>query len=388
MKLLYVIRDPPGFGGAERRLLEISKWLVAQGHTVHVLCGKTQPNLPDHEEIDGVHYHYVALLPHALFKFKRFSFYAGRYLFYFLSLFFGRYIRRFDPDIIIDYVTPSPSFIYPLARLHRIPCAGIIMEYRGYHQWREVADPISAHLGYIGQNILFHSFQYDQILTISTATHRQLVNGGIRPDRIKVIPLGVEEADHIPQEPVARKSNTLLVVGRLMPQKGHTYLHDAFHLVRQQIPTAQLWVIGEGPLRQQLTAYTREKGLSEAVTFAGNISEAEKITHLWQATLFAMPSLQEGFGAVLLEAMACELPIVAFDLPVYREWFNGATASFVPRLNTAAFAQAIIHLLKDEKARQNMAVHNKKCIAQYSWHTAAEMEEQCLQALYQKSSTK
>jgi glycosyltransferase involved in cell wall biosynthesis len=384
MKLLYVTRDPPGFGGAERRLLEITKWLAAKGHTVHVLCGKTRPNLPNYEQIHGVHFHYLTLLPRSLFRFKRFSFYASRYLFYFLSLFFGRWIRRLKPDIIIDYVTPSPSLIYLLARLYRKPCVGIIMEYRSYHQWREVADPVSAHFGFVGQNIFFRRFRYDQIITISQATYRQLIKGGIQGDRIQVIPLGIDPVDHLPDQTHPRRPNTLLVVGRLMPQKGHSYLFDALQLVRQQIPDARLWVVGDGPLRQRLSAIAQDKGLAQAVTFTGLVSEAEKVNRLWQATLFAMPSLQECFGAVLLEAMACELPIVAFDLPVYREWFNGARAAFVPRLDTAAMAEAIINMLNDAETRQQMAAHNKQCVAQYSWQTAAEMEEQCLLALSQK----
>jgi glycosyltransferase involved in cell wall biosynthesis len=384
MKLLYITRDPPGFGGAERRLLEICKWLAAKEHTIHVLCGKTRPDLPDYEIKDGVHYHYLTLLPQFLFKFKRFSFYASRYLFYFLSLFFGRYIRRLNPDIIVEYVTPSPSLIYPLARLHGKPCVGIIMEYRDYRQWREVADPISAHFGFVGQNIFFRRFRYDQIITISKATFRQLIKGGIQPERIKVIPLGVEEADYFPSKPITRQPNILLVVGRLMPQKGHSYLLDTFQLVRQQLPDTQLWITGDGPLRKRLAAMVREKGVADAVTFTGVVSETEKINRLWQSTLFTMPSLQEGFGAVLLEAMACELPIVAFDLPVYREWFNGATAAFVPRLDTNAFAKAIIQLLQDTERRQQMAAHNKASVSQFSWHAAAQMEEQCLLALYQK----
>lgn len=383
MKLLYINRDPPGFGGAERRLVEINKWLVAKGHTVHVLCGKTRPDLPDQEQIEGVHFHYLTLLPRFLFRFERFSFYLSRYLFYFLSLFFGRWIRKLKPDIIIDYVTPSPSLIYPLARLHGKPCVGIIMEYRNYHQWQEVADPISAVLGFIAQNIFFRRFHYDQIITISQATYHQLVQGGFHPDRVQIIPLGVEPSDHMPEQPVKRQPNTLLVVGRLMPQKGHTYLFDALEGVRQEIPDTQLWVVGDGPLRERLSALVIEKGLSESVTFTGSVSEVEKIDRLWQATLFVMPSLQEGFGAVLLEAMVCELPIVAFDLPVYREWFNGARAEFVPRLDTAALTQAILELLSDSDTRQKMATHNRQCVEQYSWQTAAKTEEQTLLALYQ-----
>ena len=384
MKLLYVNRDPPGFGGGERRLLEICKWLAGRGHGVHVLCGKTRPDLPDYEQIEGVHFHYLTLLPAFLFRFERFSFYFSRYWFYFLSAFFGRWIRRLEPDIIIDYVTPSPSLIYLLARLYGKPCVGVIMEYRNYRQWREVADPVSAHLGFIGQNIFFRRFRYDRIITISQATFRHLVNGGIQADRIQVIPLGVKKSDHMPDREIKRELNTLLVVGRLMPQKGHSYLLEAFDRVRRQIPDARLWVVGDGPLRERLSAVVREKGLANAVTFTGPVSEAEKVSRLWQATLFVMPSLQEGFGVVLLEAMVCELPIVAFDLPVYREWFNGARAAFVPRLDSAALAQAIVQLLQDKEARHEMAAHNRQCAGQYSWQTAAAAEERCLLALYQR----
>jgi glycosyltransferase involved in cell wall biosynthesis len=167
-----------------------------------------------------------------------------------------------------------------------------------------------------------------------------------------------------------------------MPQKGHSYLIEALEGVRRQIPDAHLWIVGDGPLRERLSAQAAEKGLADAVTFTGLVNEAEKVNRLWQATLFVMPSLQEGFGAVLLEAMVCELPIVAFDLAVYREWFNGARAAFVPRLDTAALTQAIVDLLNNKDARQKMAAHNRQCVEQYSWQSAAAAEEQCLLALY------
>jgi glycosyltransferase involved in cell wall biosynthesis len=91
-----------------------------------------------------------------------------------------------------------------------------------------------------------------------------------------------------------------------------------------------------------------------------------------------MPSLQEGFGIVLLEAMAAGLPIVAFDLPVYREFMDDRCAIFVPKLDVVGMAEAIGQLLADEKCRQQMATYNQRRAQQFTWASVAQRKEQVL----------
>src|SRR5262245_33257882 len=128
MNILYIIRDSYHFGGgAELRLLEISRRLVARGHTIYIICGKTEPGLPDYEWVDGIHIYYLKLLPEAAFRFKRFSFYLSRYLFYLASITLGSLIAFISPDVIVDYISPSPSLVYLLARRFGLPCCAEAM---------------------------------------------------------------------------------------------------------------------------------------------------------------------------------------------------------------------------------------------------------------------
>ena len=386
MRILFVIRDPPGFGGAERRLLEMGKRLAARGHQVIVLCGKTGPNMPDEEDIDGVRLHYIRLLPENMFRFKRISFYLSRYLFYFLSFFWGRRISQINPDIIIEYVTPSPSMVYLLARRQRIPIVAEIMEYRGLELWLDAADPISARLGYISQHIFFRFFRYLRIITISQATKSQLEAGGLRTRKIHVIPPGINLRDYQPAGNVARTPGEILVVGRLMPQKGHRYLLEALPEVAQKCPEIHLTVVGDGPLREELELQAVDLGIADLVTFTGVVSETEKVAHLWRAELFVMPSTQEGFGMVLLEAMACGLPIAAFDLPVFHEILGESSGRFAPVRDTSALAAHIVDLLKDDLLREKMSAFNREYVKMFGWEDAVDALEGVLNEVLREVS--
>lgn len=380
LTILYVMRDPPGFGGAERRLLEIGKRLAAKGHRIHIISGKTRANLPDTAVIDGIQFHYLTMVPEWGFRFYQAAFYLSRYLFYIRSLFWGKQIQQIQPDIIIDCVTPSPSLVYYLAKWHKIPCLAEIMEYRTYAQWQEVADPVTAVLGAFSQTILFRRLRYAHILTISQATHQQLVeNGRFPPDAISVIPPAIDTT-HIPPPPnnAQRNRRELIIVGRLMPQKGHKLLFDALKQIHSQHPDVTLKVVGEGPMRSRLEAYAHQIGVAQAVTFTGWVSEAEKLSLMQQATLFVMPSLQEGFGLVLLEAMACGLPIVAFDLPVYQEFLDEQSACLVAKGDVPALAKNICALLQNEGQRNTMSAFNITHVPQFTWDDTVTAVENIL----------
>jgi glycosyltransferase involved in cell wall biosynthesis len=104
---------------------------------------------------------------------------------------------------------------------------------------------------------------------------------------------------------------TVLSVGNLLPVKGHAHLVRAFAQFLPGHRDARLRIAGDGPLRPQLEALAAELGVAEAVQFLGLLPAEAVRGEMLRADVLALPSLHETFGVVLIEAMACGLPILA-----------------------------------------------------------------------------
>jgi len=98
-------------------------------------------------------------------------------------------------------------------------------------------------------------------------------------------------------------------VGRMVPVKAHSILIEAFRLVLEKLPTAELHIVGGGPLMNELQAQTDKLGLARHVQIKGPSSDISSVLSKWD--IFVLPSLNEGLPLVVLEAMAAGLPIVA-----------------------------------------------------------------------------
>ena len=98
-------------------------------------------------------------------------------------------------------------------------------------------------------------------------------------------------------------------IGRLSSLKGHLHLIKAFEMTHQKHPDAHLVIIGEGHSRQEIETYLANREIKKNITLAGAIEDAAQYIKAFD--VFVLPSLKEGFGMVLLEAMAAKLPIIA-----------------------------------------------------------------------------
>ena len=142
-----------------------------------------------------------------------------------------------------------------------------------------------------------------------------------------------------------------LIVGRMWsdePGKGHDALLEAWPDVRSREPRAQLWVIGEGDDRARLEEKSRALGLADAVHFLGRVSDDELASRFRRASLFVMPSRQEGFGLVYAEAMWHGLPCIGSTSDAAGEVIvDGETGLLVPYGDAEAIATAVGGLLGD-----------------------------------------
>lgn len=148
-----------------------------------------------------------------------------------------------------------------------------------------------------------------------------------------------------------------LMVGRMSRDeayKGHDAVLDAWVTVRAAAPAARLVVVGEGDDRQRLEQRAASLGLAGAVTFAGGV-DAPALAALYRdAAFFILPSRDEGFGLVYLEAMRAGLPCVASAGAASEIIVDGQTGLFVPPADSAAIAGACLRLLTDEPLRARL----------------------------------
>src|SRR5438309_262011 len=190
---------------------------------------------------------------------------------------------------------------------------------------------------------------------VKRSAARQL---GIPLERITVIPRGFPFGDittPLPHEVAALRQRLagdahplLLNVGRLVPQKGQRYLIEAMRRVIEVLPHARLLIAGEGKWRSDLEALVEEHGLHQSVRLLGEREDVYGL--LAAADIFVFPSLYEGFGVSLLEAMALGRPCVVSDIDVLREVTDGGTrALLAPIRSPDALAEAILRLAQDRE---------------------------------------
>lgn len=168
----------------------------------------------------------------------------------------------------------------------------------------------------------------------------------------------------------------VLMVARLDPIKDQATLLRAFASARQ--PGWQLHLAGEGPDRTRLEALACALGLDPADVFLGRRSDIPEL--LGQADLFAFSTTRaEGFGIVLIEAMAAGLPVIASDVPACREVLqHGAGGELLPAADVAAWSQCLQQLLPSATERQDQAQRALLLAPQYDIRHCADRWYQLL----------
>ncbi len=165
----------------------------------------------------------------------------------------------------------------------------------------------------------------DALVVLSEAFKRTLVQGyGVDADRVRVIPPGIDLAGFAPGDPIAARRRlgwpedafVAFTVRRLVPRMGLDVLMDAWARIVHDAGGGHrmLIIAGDGSEEPALRARAQGLGLGEAVHFAGRIDDPTLIAHYQAADVVPVPSLDlEGFGLVVLEALACGTPVLVTD---------------------------------------------------------------------------
>jgi glycosyltransferase involved in cell wall biosynthesis len=232
--------------------------------------------------------------------------------------------------------------------------------------------------------------QADMIFADSQSTARDLLRVFQVPDsKVEVIHLGVGPA-YKPQDPraaaehVANKygvsKDYVLSVGTVAPHKNLITLVEAMRVLRERGKLSfQLLVVGaKGWMSSRLHKAVRRSGLSdEGIRFLGFVPE-EDLPMLYSGCCsFVFPSLYEGFGLPLVEAMACGVPIVASNTSSIPE-VVGDAALLVPPTRPEAFADAVLRVRSDKDLRRTMIEKGLRRAACFRWDKAARQLLECM----------
>jgi alpha-1,3-rhamnosyl/mannosyltransferase len=216
------------------------------------------------------------------------------------------------------------------------------------------------------------------IICVSQATHQQLVEEFPQhADKAVVIREGADPNVFHPNgeaTSVLRRlrldAPPLLAVGTVQPRKNYARLIEAYAgLPREGTPP--LVIVGQpGWDYKDVMAMPARLGVADRVTFAGHMSETDVGDLMRASVLLCAVSTGEGFGLPLVEAMYSGLPIVASDIPPFRE-VAGNAARFVNPFNVDEIASGISSLLESPKARTEMAATGLRRRQLFSWDVAA-----------------
>ncbi len=164
-------------------------------------------------------------------------------------------------------------------------------------------------------------------------------------------------------------------VGGLRPSKGLYDIVPIWKEVVSKKDDAVLVVIGQGAkeYEDQLLTQIRREGLQQQIVMVGAKSHAETIKIMKCSWTYISPSKEEGWGIAICEAMACGLPVIAYDLDVYRDVFSDKYRGISP-FSISKFAEAIIEFLTSDELRIKAALSGRAFILQYDWDLIAKRE--------------
>ncbi|HEX8100476.1 MAG TPA: glycosyltransferase family 4 protein [Actinomycetota bacterium] len=190
--------------------------------------------------------------------------------------------------------------------------------------------------------------------------------------RARVVPNGVDVEPFRHAAPIdLPPGRHMLFVGRLEPRKGFRTAVEAFALLAREYSDLSLTVVGDGPERRALSLLPDD--VEDRVTMAGMVPHLKLPSYHAAADLFVAPSTgRESFGIVLVEAMAAGLPVIASDIPGYREVVrNGVDGLLVERENPGALADAVRGVLSDSALAERLRAAGRARAERFRWEVVS-----------------
>jgi phosphatidylinositol alpha-mannosyltransferase len=275
-------------------------------------------------------------------------------------------LRSFRPDIVHVHepFVPGPSMFAALSS--KVPVVATFHAYADRSRLLAAATPVLRRIWRrLGVRI-----------AVSDAA-ASFVSGPMGEGEVRIVPNGADVEMFAGAEPAPLpEGRRILFVNRLDPRKGFRVMVDAFRLLAAERSDVVLVVAGDGAERPALSELPGEA--RSRVVMLGNVEHDRLPPYHAASEIFCAPSTgRESFGIVLVEAMAAGLPVIASDIPGYREVVrDGLDGLLVPPRDPGAVARAISELLDDPDTAKRFGEAGRSRAQRYSWDkVAAEIEE-------------
>jgi len=282
-----------------------------------------------------------------------------------------RTIEVFEPDVVHAHepFSPSTSMMSVLATE-----APVVATFHAFHDRSRLLEAAAPLLRSVARRI-------DAAVAVSRAAGRFVAP--VVPGEVEIVPNGVDvERFARPGASVAGlpDGRILLWVGRLDPQKGFPIMVRAFGRLATEFPDLSLVVAGDG--RDRHATDLLNEDARTRVRMLGSVPNVELPAYLAAADVFASPATgHESFGIVLVEALAAGVPVVASDIPGYREVIRaGVDGLLVPPSDAAALASAIRRVLAEPDLASGLAHAGRARAREFSWDVVVPR----IEAIYER----
>lgn len=284
------------------------------------------------------------------------------------------------PDLLF-----VPSHVLPLAH----PARSVVTVHDLGFLYHPEAHTLSQNL-YLRWSTRHNARSATRVLADSQATRQDLMRAyGIPSEKIVVVYPGRDEDLSPVTDPDLLASTRarygisqtyLLFVGTLHPRKNLVRLVRAFGAsVATGHPSVQLVLAGrKGWLSDEIGTEVRKLGLGERVLLPGYIPDDDLPALMSGALVFVFPSLYEGFGLPVLEAMACGTPVVSSEVSSLPE-VAGEAALLVDPLDTDALAETLLRIVEDADLRRDLVTRGLQQVQRFSWRRCAQETLQVLE---------
>ena len=191
--------------------------------------------------------------------------------------------------------------------------------------------------------------------------------------KLIIIPNGVKVEEHVKSvSATVRGSPTVLYVGRLEHIKGVDILVKAIALVKESLPKICLHIVGEGSKLGEIKRLISNLGIEKNVILHGFITEKEKNNLYLRCDTVIVPSRNEPFGIIVLEAMLAGKPLIVSNRGALPELVKHNCNGLIVKLKQGAFAKAILTLTNDKNLTTRMSEANKLAAKLYDWKRIAD----------------